>query len=141
EPTENDDAQRSQILPPLARGTHCRVGQVELKALETLPPKPYTQGELVKAMKGVAKLVTDPRLKQKLKETTGIGTEATRASIIDGLLARGYLVKKGRAIRACEAAFTLIDAVPPAIADPGTTAIWEQALDMSEAGQMTVDLF
>jgi DNA topoisomerase-3 len=69
----------------------CQVGQVDLKALKTLPPKPYTQGELVKAMKGVAKLVTDPRLKQKLKDTTGIGTEATRANIISGLLARGYL--------------------------------------------------
>jgi DNA topoisomerase-3 len=84
----------------------CQVGQVDLKALKTLPPKPYTQGELVKAMKGVAKLVTDPRLKQKLKETTGIGTEATRANIIGGLLDRGYLLKKGRAIRASDAAFT-----------------------------------
>jgi DNA topoisomerase-3 len=139
--TDDDGAKRSQSLPPLASGTGCRVGQVELKALKTLPPKPYTQGELIKAMKGVAKLVTDPRLKQKLKETTGIGTEATRANIINGLLARGYLAKKGRAIRASEAAFTLIDAVPPAIADPGTTAIWEQALDRIEAGQMTVDLF
>jgi DNA topoisomerase-3 len=92
-------------------------------------------------MKGVAKLVTDPQLKQKLKETTGIGTEATRANIINGLLARGYLVKKGRAIKATDAAFTLIDAVPPAIADPGTTAIWEQALDRIEAGQITVDWF
>jgi len=99
------------------------------------------QGELVKAMKGVAKLVTDPRLKQKLKDTTGIGTEATRANIISGLLARGYLLKKGRAIRASDAAFTLIDAVPEAIADPGTTAVWEQALDMIEAGQMTLDTF
>ncbi len=70
-------------------------------------------------MKGVAKLVTDPRLKQKLKDTTGIGTEATRANVISALLARGYLVKKGRAIRASDAAFTLIDAVPAAIADPG----------------------
>jgi DNA topoisomerase III len=139
--TDDDGAQRSQSLPPLARGTGCRVGQVELKALKTLPPKPYTQGELVKAMKGVAKLVTDPRLKQKLKDTTGIGTEATRANIINGLLARGYLVKKGRTIRASETAFTLIDAVPPAIADPGTTAIWEQALDRIEAGKMTVDQF
>jgi DNA topoisomerase-3 len=92
-------------------------------------------------MKGVAKLVTDPRLKQKLKDTTGIGTEATRANIISGLLGRGYLLKKGRAIRASDAAFTLIDAVPAAIADPGTTAVWEQALDMIEAGQMTLDTF
>jgi DNA topoisomerase-3 len=85
--------------------------------------------------------VTDPRLKQKLKDTTGIGTEATRANIISGLIARGYLVKKGRSIRASDAAFTLIDAVPAAIADPGTTAVWEQALDMIEAGQLTLDVF
>ena len=71
---DGEDAQRSQVLPPLAIGWRCGVEQVELKALKTLPPKPYTQGELVKAMKGVAKLVDDPRLKQKLKETTGIGT-------------------------------------------------------------------
>jgi hypothetical protein len=50
-------------------------------------------------------------------------------------------VKKGRAVRASDAAFTLIDAVPAAIADPGTTAVWEQALDMIEAGQMTLDTF
>ncbi len=138
---DGEEAQRSQVLPPLASGSRCGVEQVELKALKTLPPKPYTQGELVKAMKGVAKLVDDPRLKQKLKETTGIGTEATRASTIKGLLDRGYLLKKGRAIRASDAAFTLIDAVPAAIADPGMTAIWEQALDMIEAGQMTLDTF
>lgn len=121
--SDDEPAQRSQILPPLTEGQQCTVEQVELKALKTLPPKPYTQGELIKAMKGVAKLVTDPRLKQKLKETTGIGTEATRASIINGLLGRCYLVKKGRAIRASDAAFTWIDAVPTAIADPGTTAL------------------
>lgn len=135
------EPQRGQVLPALHEGRACQVGAVELKALKTLSPKPYTQGELVKAMKGVAKLVTDPRLKQKLKETTGIGTEATRASIITGLLARGYLLKKGRAVRASDAAFTLIDAVPAAIADPGTTAIWEQALDMIEAGTLTLDTF
>lgn len=138
---DDETAQRSQILPSLSNGMRCGVEQVELKALKTLPPKPYTQGELIKAMKGVARLVTDPRLKQKLKETTGIGTEATRANIINGLLGRNYLLKKGRAIRASDAAFTLIDAVPAAIADPGTTAIWEQALDMIEAGQMTLDTF
>lgn len=141
EETDNESSQRSQVLPQLSIGLACPMGNIDLKALKTLPPKPYTQGELVKAMKGVAKLVTDPRLKQKLKETTGIGTEATRASIINGLLGRGYLLKKGRAIRASEAAFTLIDAVPAAITDPGTTAIWEQALDMIEAGQMTLDMF
>lgn len=106
--TEGEDAQRSQTLPTLHAGLSCQVGKVDLKALKTLPPKPYTQGELIKAMKTVAKFVTDPRLKQKLRDTTGIGTEATRANIIAGLLGRGYLVKKGRAVRASDAAFTLI---------------------------------
>jgi DNA topoisomerase-3 len=132
---------RSQVLPALREGMACQVAEAEVKALKTMPPKPYTQGELVKSMKGVARFVTDPRLKQKLKDTTGIGTEATRANIITGLLTRGYLVKKGRSIRASDAAFTLIDAVPAAIADPGTTAVWEQALGMIEAGQLTLDVF
>ncbi|WP_134473889.1 DNA topoisomerase III, partial [Pseudomonas aeruginosa] len=132
---DGDAAARSQVLPPLREGLACQVAEVEIKALKTMPPKPYTQGELVKSMKGVARFVTDPRLKQKLKDTTGIGTEATRANIISVLIARGYIVKKGRSIRASDAAFTLIDAVPAAIADPGTTAVWEQALDMIEAGQ------
>ena len=138
---DGDTASRSQVLPALREGMACQVAEAEIKALKTMPPKPYTQGELVKSMKGVARFVTDPRLKQKLKDTTGIGTEATRANIITGLLTRGYLVKKGRSIRASEAAFTLIDAVPAAIADPGTTAVWEQALDMIEAGQLTLDVF
>ena len=86
----------SQVLPALREGMACQVAEAEIKALKTMPPKPYTQGELVKSMKGVARFVIDPRLKQKLKDTTGIGTEATRANIITGLLTRGYLVKKGR---------------------------------------------
>ncbi len=138
---DGDAAARSQVLPTLREGLACQVAEVEIKALKTMPPKPYTQGELVRSMKGVARFVSDPRLKQKLKDTTGIGTEATRANIISGLIARGYLVKKGRSIRASDAAFTLIDAVPAAIADPGTTAVWEQALDMIEAGQLTLDVF
>ncbi|CAK7032656.1 DNA topoisomerase III [Saezia sanguinis] len=136
-----DENNRVQVLPPLAQGMTCAVQDAELKALKTLPPKPYTQGELIKAMKGVARLVTDPRLKQILKDTTGIGTEATRAGIIQGLLQRGYLVTKGKAVRATDAAFTLIDAVPQAIADPDMTALWEQALEAIEKGEMRMEDF
>ncbi|AVB13160.1 MULTISPECIES: DNA topoisomerase III [Pseudomonas syringae group] len=132
---------RSQTLPMLQAGSRCDIQDLQLKALKTEPPKPYTEGTLVKAMKTIAKLVKDPRLAQKLKETTGIGTEATRAGTIQSLIDRGSLIKKGRALRATEAAFSLIDAVPPAVADPGTTAIWEQALTMIEQGTLTLDDF
>ena len=140
-PAKGREAPLAQVLPALREGQDCSVRDLQLKDLWTQPPKPFTEGDLIKAMKNVAKLVDDPRLKQKLKETTGIGTEATRASIIQGLLDRGYLVKNGKALSATPAAFSLIDAVPRAIADPGTTAIWEQALDMVQSGEMSLEEF
>ncbi|MFY0750996.1 DNA topoisomerase III [Pseudomonas sp. NFX5] len=142
ENTEEDEPNhKSQVLPVLQQGTQCAVDDVELKSMRTTAPKPLTEGDLIKAMKNVAKLVNDPRLKQKLRDTTGIGTEATRASIIKGLIDRGYLLKKKRALMASAAAHTLIEAVPTAVADPGMTAIWEQALDEIEAGRLTLDAF
>ncbi|AXA52956.1 DNA topoisomerase III [Pseudomonas thivervalensis] len=140
-PARGREAPAPQVLPALAEGRDCAVDEVKPKDLWTQPPKPFTEGDLIKAMKNVAKLVEDPLLKQKLKDTTGIGTEATRASIIQGLLDRGYLVKNGKALSATPAAFSLIDAVPRAIADPGTTAIWEQALDMVQSGEMSLEEF
>lgn len=107
ENTEDDEpSQKSQVLPVLQQSTRCAVDDVELKAMRTAAPKPLTEGDLIKAMKNVAKLVNDPRLKQKLRDTTGIGTEATRAGIIKGLIDRGYLLKKKRALMASAAAHT-----------------------------------
>lgn len=140
-PEEDEPSRKSQVLPVLQQGTQCAVDDVELKSMRTAAPKPLTEGDLIKAMKNVAKLVNDPRLKQKLRDTTGIGTEATRAGIIKGLIDRGYLLKKKRALMASAAAHTLIEAVPAAVADPGMTAIWEQALDEIEAGRLTLDAF
>lgn len=138
---DDEPSQKSQVLPTLQQGSQCTVDDVELKSMRTAAPKPLTEGDLIKAMKNVAKLVNDPRLKQKLRDTTGIGTEATRAGIIKGLIDRGYLLKKKRALMASAAAHTLIEAVPAAVADPGMTAIWEQALDEIEAGRLTLDAF
>ncbi|PMX26686.1 MULTISPECIES: DNA topoisomerase III [unclassified Pseudomonas] len=138
---EDEPSHKSQVLPVLQQGTQCTVDDVELKSMRTAAPKPLTEGDLIKAMKNVAKLVNDPRLKQKLRDTTGIGTEATRAGIIKGLIDRGYLLKKKRALMATAAAHTLIEAVPAAVADPGMTAIWEQALDEIEAGRLTLNAF
>ncbi len=140
-PAKGREAPAPQNLPPLTQGCDYAVAGVNLKDLWTQPPKPFTEGDLIKAMKNVAKLVQDPLLKQKLKDTTGIGTEATRAGIIQGLIDRGYLIKNGKALAATPAAFSLIDAVPRAIADPGTTAIWEQALDMVQSGEMSLEEF
>src|SRR5690606_22961162 len=67
ENTEGDEqGQKSQVLPVLQQGTQCTVDDIELKSMRTAAPKPLTEGNLIKAMKNVAKLVNDPRLKQKL---------------------------------------------------------------------------
>ncbi|AZF26153.1 DNA topoisomerase III [Pseudomonas sp. R2-60-08W] len=140
-PKDNEPTHKSQVLPGLQQGTQCAVDDVELKSMRTAAPNPLTEGDLIKAMKNVAKLVSDPRLKQKLRDTTGIGTEATSAGIIKGLIDRGYLLKKKRTLMASAAAHTLIEAVPVAVTDPGMTAIWEQALDEIEAGRLSLDAF
>lgn len=139
----NDDASEKsgQILPPLEQGQQCSVQDARIKALQTKPPQLFTEGTLIEAMKNVARLVTDPRLKAKLRETTGIGTNATRASIIKNLLDRNLLVKKGKFLLASSEAHDLLKAVPPAISNPGTTAIWEQALDMVENNQLSLESF
>src|SRR5690606_6769945 len=103
--------------------------------------RPYTQGELVAAMKGIARLVRDPRRRQTPKESTGIGTEATRAAGIQGLLDRGDRLRTGRAVRPSDTARMLLGAVPAAVADPGLTAVWEQALDLIASGQLSLEAF
>ncbi|MCX2684620.1 DNA topoisomerase III [Pseudomonas sp. DCB_AW] len=137
----NEPAEQAQQLPTLRESAAVALIDATLNAQRTQPPKAYTEGTLVKAMKTIANQVADPRLKQKLKDSCGLGTEATRAAIIQGLIDHGYLIKKKRSLAASAAAHTLIEAVPPEVADPVMTALWEQALDRIESGQLSVETF
>jgi DNA topoisomerase-3 len=134
---ESDD----QALPTLTQGEWCRVANLEVRAKKTAPPKPFTEGTLIAAMKHAARFVTDERLKSRLKESAGIGTEATRAGIIETLLKRGFIKKRKRALVSTPTARELIDALPNALTDPGMTALWEQALDDISAGRMDLQDF
>ncbi|HEN8704471.1 TPA: DNA topoisomerase III [Pseudomonas putida] len=137
----NEPVEQAQRLPSLRESATVALIDATLNAQRTQPPKAYTEGTLVKAMKTIANQVADPRLKQKLKDSCGLGTEATRAAIIQGLIDHGYLTKKKRSLAASAAAHTLIEAVPPEVADPVMTALWEQALDRIESGQLSVETF
>lgn len=136
-----ESAEQKQCLPTLRESATVALIDATLNAQRTQPPKAYTEGTLVKAMKTIANQVAEPRLKQKLKDSCGLGTEATRAAIIQGLIDHGYLTKKKRSLAASAAAHTLIEAVPPEVADPVMTALWEQALDRIELGQLSVETF
>ena len=81
-------------------------------------------------MKNVGKLVEDTRLRKILRETAGIGTEATRAAILENLLKRKLLANEGKKnLISMAAGRALVDVLPHSVTDPATTAVWEQALD------------
>jgi DNA topoisomerase III len=93
-------------------------------------------------MKNVGRFVEDKRLRKILRETSGIGTEATRASIIENLLMRKLLVQEGKKNLVSQpAARALIDMLPHSVTDPATTAVWEQALDDIAYGDGSLDGF
>lgn len=122
--------EKETVLPKLAKEEALTVTDCRVEDKETKPPARYTEGTLIQAMKTVGKLVDNPALKKRLKETSGIGTEATRASIIELLLKRGFIGKqKKKYLVSSDKARSLIDALPEPVKDPATTAVWEQALE------------
>ena|SRR3569623_1847784 len=94
-------------------------------------------------MKSIGQLVQDERLKKILRETSGIGTEATRAAIIETLVQRQYIERQGKSRRLVSTAKgrLLIDAVPDPIKAPGMTALWEQAREEIAAGKASLGPF
>lgn len=85
-------------LPPLTKGQVVQIKQVFWEEKSTKPPKPYTQGDLLKAMEGAGKQIDDEILRQQMKGK-GLGTVATRPAIIENLIDRGYIVPKQKALR------------------------------------------
>ena len=120
-------------LPPIEDGERGTVRDAEIEKKQTKPPKPYTEGTLVADMLNIRKYVDDPRLKKILKDTSGIGTEASRPGILETLKKRGYLeekkVGKTRQIRSTELGRRFIEVMPAPIKNPGVTAAWEDLLE------------
>lgn len=128
-------------LPPLFPKENIPCKCPILKTCHTSAPPPFTEGSLIAAMKNAAQFVTDSRLKQILKDNAGLGTEATRAGILDTLFKRGFLQRRGKSLCASQTARELIDALPHSLTGPGMTALWEQAMDEIEQGKLILSDF
>ncbi|WP_282040744.1 DNA topoisomerase III [Halomonas alimentaria] len=115
-------------LPPLTEGEACRVQEAGVEDRETRPPEPFNDASLIKAMMNIGRYVDDPAVRRTLREHDGLGTEATRAGIIETLVERGYLVRQGKALRATRLGSALIASLPEAVGRPERTALWEQRL-------------
>ncbi|HEY6528443.1 MAG TPA: DNA topoisomerase III [Cellvibrionaceae bacterium] len=131
-----DDDTSEQALPKLKAGDagQCLRGLLLEKA--TQPPEHFTDASLLAAMTGIARFVTDPLLKPILKETDGIGTEATRAGIIELLFRREYLTRDKKYIVATNKGKALIIALPPSASTPDMTAHWERKLSAIAQGEL-----
>ncbi|RQW64176.1 DNA topoisomerase III [Vibrio viridaestus] len=124
------------LVPELSVGETlvCREGEIGFKKTE--PPAYFTEATLLKAMTGIARFVSDKGLKAILRETDGLGTEATRAGIIDTLVKRQLIERQGKQIRSSLAGRGLVHALPDSATYPDMTAHWERQLqDMAEKGQ------
>ncbi|MCE8032288.1 MAG: DNA topoisomerase III [Halomonas sp.] len=115
-------------LPAMREGEPCRVEACSVEDRETRPPEPFTDASLIKAMMNIARYVDDPEVKRTLREHDGLGTEATRAGIIETLIERGYLVRQNKTLRATRLGSGLIASLPEAASRPERTALWEQRL-------------
>lgn len=121
-----------QPLPPLANGEQAVVEEAEAEARDTKPPPRYSEGTLIAAMKNAWRFVTDPQLRARLKDAKGIGTPATRDTIIKGLRRQRLLEADGRSLVPTAAGLELhqvLEAADPALVDPGRTAEMECLLD------------
>ncbi|SEL86370.1 DNA topoisomerase-3 [Colwellia chukchiensis] len=117
-----------QRLPKLVVGEPLLCLYGELITRLTQAPKPFTDASLLSAMTGIAKFVSDSKIKKLLRENDGLGTEATRAGIIDLLFKRDYLQRQGKNIHASAIGCALIEALPIAATLPDMTAHWEATL-------------
>ncbi|KMT65169.1 DNA topoisomerase III [Catenovulum maritimum] len=121
---------QEQTLPNLSVNdpVHCNNAEIIDKA--TTPPAYFTDASLLSAMTSISRYVADKSLHKILKETDGIGTEATRAGIIELLFKRQYLIREGKQIKASLIGKKLIASLPELATTPDMTAIWESRLGL-----------
>ena len=135
-----DDA----TLVAVAPGEKPLADTVEAVGLVTRPPARYNEATLLSAMEGAGKLVDDDELAEAMAGK-GLGTPATRAAIIEGLLYEKYLIREGRELIPTAKAFQLMTLLRgldvPQLTSPELTGNWEYKLAQMERGQMSRDEF
>ncbi|MBR9869237.1 MAG: DNA topoisomerase III [Oceanospirillales bacterium] len=119
---------KQSSLPVLAEGQPLRCIEGLLEEKNTQPPKYFTDATLLAAMTGISRYVADPEVRKVLKETDGLGTDATRAGIIELLFTRGFFVREGKTIRSTTVGRALIECLPEGATTPDMTALWESEL-------------
>lgn len=131
-------------LVAVAPGEVVRTESVDVKALQTKPPARYTEATLLSAMEGAGKLIDDDELREAMAEK-GLGTPATRAAIIEGLILEKYMLREGRELVPTAKAFQLMTLLRGLgvedLTKPELTGNWEHRLAEMEHGRLKREQF
>jgi len=136
--------EESQNLPAVAAGEKVAALEVNVVANQTKPPPRYSEATLLSAMEGAGKLVEDDELREAM-EAKGLGTPATRANVIEGLIQERYVQREGRELKPTWKAFRLLLALHhfgvTEITSPELTGDWEYQLKLMETGKLQREVF
>ncbi|KVF65867.1 DNA topoisomerase III [Burkholderia cepacia] len=131
-------------LVPVQKDEKVKTDEIAAVALVTKPPARYSEATLLSAMEGAGKLVEDDELREAMA-AKGLGTPATRAAIIEGLLGEKYLVREGRELIPTAKAFQLMTLLRglgvKELTAPELTGEWEYKLSQMERGNLGRDAF
>jgi DNA topoisomerase-3 len=137
----DDDSGGDQLLPELNQGERVDTRSVEALRKETQPPRRYTEASLLAAMETAGKDIDDAELREAMKDS-GIGTPATRASIIERLITVGYIERDGRALHATDKGVQVIRLLGShPLTSAELTGDWERRLGLIERGEDTRPAF
>jgi Topoisomerase IA len=124
----SENAEKDSTFPSVKTGELVTLNNIETRAAQTKPPVRYTEITYPKALENVGKEVKDPQLRKRLKDSEGIGTPATRKTIIETLIAREYIEIKKSVFYSTKKGRDLVNVVPKWMSSPETTALWEDYL-------------
>ncbi|MBC3883504.1 DNA topoisomerase III [Undibacterium griseum] len=144
EALEEKDGEGKGTLVPVAKGEKVLTEEIAAHGLVTKPPARYSEATLLSAMEGAGKLVDDGDLREAMAGK-GLGTPATRAAIIEGLLTEKYLLREGRELMPTAKAFQLMTLLRglgvDELTSPELTGEWEYKLSQMEKGKISRDEF
>ncbi len=138
---ESDD---TPSLVPVKPGETVKTAKIEVEANVTKPPPRYSEATLLGAMESAGKLVEDDELREAMSEK-GLGTPATRATIIEGLIWEKYVHRNGRELQPTAKAFSIITLLRgldiPQLCSPELTGEWEFKLNQMSRGKLSREVF
>lgn len=132
---DEDSEDQEQALPDIQPGMKGKMDPVRLISGKTKPPARYTEATLLSAMEHPGKFVEDKALREALESSSGLGTPATRADIIEKLFNSFYIERRGKEIHPTSKGIQLVGLVPEDLKSPELTGKWEQQLSFISKGK------